>query len=204
MPEQLFVRSYAASMLLLVVAALHGCAAVKATEQPPKRNLSVLDAGVPRTHVIAELGAPTWSDERQDGTIDVFKFKQGYAKETKAVRALAHGAADVATLGLWEVVGIPFETIADGTDVQVEVRYGSDQKVVSVHVIKGDQVVHPKPNLLARTFGGKHTRPQPAATAASRRGTPARPLASDAFEEDAAAVSTASANTETNEEPPLE
>jgi hypothetical protein len=113
--------------------------------------------------VIAELGAPTWSDDRQGVTVDVFKFKQGYAKETKAFRALAHGAADVATLGLWEVVGIPFESIADGTDVQVEVHYGEDQKVSSVQVIKGDNVVHPEPNLLSRTFGGKHTRPEPAA-----------------------------------------
>jgi hypothetical protein len=174
----------------------------------------VLEAGVPRTHVIAELGAPTWSDERENETTDVFTFKQGYKKETKAVRALAHGAADVATLGLWEVVGIPFETIADGTDVQVEVSYGADQKVSSVSVIKGDHVVNPPPNLLARTFGGKHVRPKTAAVAASRRASSggaasartgaAKPLASDAFEEDAAEVSTTSLDIAAGEHSSLE
>lgn len=163
------MRWFAIVMLMLFPVAQGGCAAVKATEQPPKRNLSVLESGVARTHVIAELGAPTWSDEREGETVDVFKFKQGYAKETKAVRALAHGAADVATLGLWEVVGIPFESIADGTDVQVEVHYGQDQMVSSVNVIKGDHVVHPEPNLLARTFGGKHTRPDPAGNKVATR-----------------------------------
>jgi len=167
--ERFAARFYAIIGLLLIVPTLFGCAAVKATEQPPKRNLGVLDAGVPRTHVIGELGAPTWSDERDGETVDVFKFKQGYAKETKAVRAFAHGAADVATLGLWEVVGIPFESIADGTEVQVEVLYGQDQKVRSVDVIKGDHVVHPEPNLLSRTFGGKHTRPDAAESKVANR-----------------------------------
>ncbi len=204
MTERFAARLYAIIGLLLIVPTLFGCAAVKATEQPPKRNLGVLDAGVPRTHVIGELGAPTWSDERDGETVDVVKFKHGYAKETKAVRALAHGAADVATLGLWEVVGIPFETIADGTEVQVEVHYGPDQKVASVNVIEGDQVVHPKPNLLARAFGGKHVRTTSSATAGSTRPGKARPAAIQAFEEDSAEVSTARATSVANEESPLE
>lgn len=162
-------RRFATLALLLLALPLAGCAAIKATEQPSKKNLSVLSPGSKRTHVIAELGAPTWSDERETGATDVFTFKQGYAKETKAARALAHGAADVATLGLWEVVGIPFESIADGTDVQLEVHYGADQRVTDVHVIKGDHVVNPKPTLLARAFGGKHTRPEPAVSKSAPR-----------------------------------
>lgn len=126
-----------------------GCAAMKATQQPHKRNMAVLDPGVPRTHVIAELGAPVWSQQQGAGTVDVFTFKQGYSKTTKATRALAHGAADVATFGLWEVVGIPAETLADGTDVQVEVHYGPQQTVDHIKVIKGEQAVKPskKPQL---------------------------------------------------------
>jgi hypothetical protein len=132
----------------LLTIASSGCAAVKATQQPDKRDMKVLDRGVPRTHVIAELGAPVWSDQPGDASVDVFKFKQGYTKTTKAARALVHGAADVATLGLWEVVGIPAESIADGTDVQVEVHYAPDRTVDHVVVIKGEKAVHP-PKFLA-------------------------------------------------------
>jgi hypothetical protein len=62
----------------------------------------------------------------------------------KAGRALVHGAADVATFGLWEVIGIPAEAIADGTDVKVEVKYDAQQVVQSVTVFEGEGAVHPK------------------------------------------------------------
>ncbi len=126
--------------LALGVASVGGCAAVKATQQPGKKDLGVLHRGEARTHVIAELGAPVWSDERDGDIVDVFAFKQGYTKGVKAGRALVHGAADVATFGLWEVVGIPAEMIADGTDVRVEVHYDSQQVVRSVEVIKGEKL----------------------------------------------------------------
>jgi outer membrane protein assembly factor BamE (lipoprotein component of BamABCDE complex) len=140
------------SLLLgLTCAQASGCAAVKATQQPSQRDLSVLEQGKPRTHVIAELGAPVWSDRYHNGnTVDVFSFKQGYKKSTKAARAFAHGAADVMTVGLWEVVGIPTETMIDGTDVQLEVHYGPQQTVERVVVIKGEKAMNPpKPFALA-------------------------------------------------------
>jgi hypothetical protein len=132
-----------------------GCAAVKAVRQPHKRDMAVLDRGVPRTHVIAELGAPVWSDKRDGAEIDVFSFKQGYTKTNKAARAMVHGAADVATLGLWEVVGLPAEALANGTDVQVEVHYAPDQTVDHVVVIKGENAVQPR-KLFARKTRAAH------------------------------------------------
>lgn len=139
------------ALMALAAAFAPGCAAVKATQQPSKRNMAVLDHGVPRTHVIAELGAPVWSNQTDDGAVDVFSFKQGFTKTTKVARALVHGAADVATFGLWEVVGIPAESVLDGTDVQLEVHYDPDQAVDHVVIIKGEKAVHP-PKLFA--FGG--------------------------------------------------
>lgn len=122
-----------------------GCAAAKALEQPDKRDMSVLAEGVPRTHVIGELGTPKWSSKREGGTVDVFAFKQGYTPTTKAARAAVHVAADLFTLGLWEVAGLPAETLMNGTEVQVEVHYGFDEVVERVVVIKGEKAVHPKP-----------------------------------------------------------
>lgn len=133
-----------------------GCAAMKATQQPSKKNLSVLTPGTPRTHVIAEIGAPMWSEQRDGTTVDVFAFKQGYTKAAKAGRALVHGAADVATGGLWEVVGIPAESLADGKDVKVEITYDERRAVRSVEVIEGQDVITPR-----RLFGRKS---KPAAT----------------------------------------
>jgi hypothetical protein len=114
---------------------------MKATQQPDRKNLDVLSKGTPRTHVIAELGAPVWSDSKDGGTTDVFAFKQGYSRWNKAGRAMFHGAADVATFGLWEVVGTPVETIADGKDMKLQVSYDTEQKVRDIEVIKGADLI---------------------------------------------------------------
>lgn len=136
------------SSILLLSAS--GCAAFKATQQPGKKNLSVLSQGTPRTHLIAELGPPMWSEERKGVTTDVFVFKQGYSKGTKAGRAFVHGAADVATGGLWEVIGLPAETLADGTDVKVQVVYDSDRNVQDIEIIEGKEAVESR-GLFGRT-----------------------------------------------------
>ena len=113
--------------------ALSGCSVYKAVNQPEKKNLSVLSSGTPRIQVIAELGAPVWSGEKNGEKVDLFTFKQGYSKGAKTGRALFHGAADVLTIGMWEVVGTPIETVADGTDMKVEITYDSEEKVKSVN-----------------------------------------------------------------------
>ncbi len=136
--------SWAAIVLAIAVVGTSGCAAYKATQQPDKKNLAVLSRGTPRTRVIAELGAPLASDERDGATVDLFVFKQGYSKGVKAGRALAHGAADVVTGGLWEVVGIPAEALADGTDVKVEVTYDDRRAVQSIDVIEGQKIITPR------------------------------------------------------------
>jgi hypothetical protein len=151
-------RISVALLIACCAGALQGCAAVKATRQPPKRDMGVLDRGSQRTNVIAELGAPVFTEKRGEETVDVFSFKQGYTDTTKAARALAHGAADVATFGLWEVVGLPAETIADGTDVQIEVHYDGEQTVRLVEIIKGEKAVHP-PKLFATRHSRTHELP---------------------------------------------
>jgi hypothetical protein len=141
-------RTVGGMLSLLCLAALAcgstGCAVVKATQQPGKKNLNVLNQGVPRTHVIAELGAPVWSEERNGITTDVFAFKQGYSKWTKAGRAAVHGVADFFTLGAWEIIGTPAETVADGTDVKVAVSYDPNRFVESVQVIEGQNIIPPR------------------------------------------------------------
>lgn len=148
-------------------AGISGCAAIKASRQPDKKDIAVLHQGVPRTHVIAELGKPEWTRERDGAITDVFSFRQGYSKGVKASRALVHGAADVVTGGLWEVVGIPAETLADGTQVQVVVTYDDVENVKAVQVIKGQKALEERRGLFARRQKSK-----PGATLVSSRRKP--------------------------------
>jgi hypothetical protein len=81
----------------------------------------------------------------------VFAFKQGYSKPVKAGRMVAHGTADILTYGLWELVGTPSELYFDGTDVQLSVNYDASDKVESVDILKGSDVVNkPKKKHLFR------------------------------------------------------
>ncbi|HUY33764.1 MAG TPA: hypothetical protein VMV69_13520 [Pirellulales bacterium] len=159
-----------------LVAGAAGCAAFKASQQPERKNLSVLKPGTPRTHMIAELGAPIWSERNPDGsTTDVFSFKQGYSKRAKTGRALFHGAADVVTGGLWEVAGIPIETVANGTDVRLVVTCEANGYISKVEPIKGGDTLNPKPLLARRKQASKMS-------TVSHRQPKAQPPATDEME----------------------
>ncbi|QMT60031.1 MULTISPECIES: hypothetical protein [unclassified Legionella] len=122
---------------VIVLVSLSSCAVVKATNQPGKKDLSVLRLHTPRSHVIAELGKPVNTQIHNGKRTDIYSFVQGYSKGNKAARAIGHGVADVFTLGLWEVAGTPLEGIANGRNVQVEVTYGKTDHVEKVNYIKG-------------------------------------------------------------------
>jgi len=134
-------------LLGITIAALiiSSCAVMKATNQPDKKDLRVLQKGTQRDKVVAELGKPIESKVKNGRRQDVFSFVQGYSKAAKTLRALGHGAADVYTLGLWEVVGTPIEGAANGHKVQVVVKYDNHDKVSSVNVLKGQTAVYGNP-----------------------------------------------------------
>lgn len=140
MPAQLFTKLFL--LIIPVVAASAGCSIIHAAKLPPKRNMDVLCMGTPRSNVVAEFGTPVSSEVHDKTRTDVFAFKQGYSKPVKAGRMVAHGAADILTYGLWELVGTPSELYFDGTDVQLSVNYDATDKVESVDILKGADVVH--------------------------------------------------------------
>ncbi len=116
----------------LIAVMLSGCSVFMAAKQPPKKDLSVLEIGTPRSRVISELGQPAASDTKDGKRVDMFVFQQGYSKGAKTGRALFHGAADVMTLGLWEVVGTPTEMVFDGAHMSYEVTYDADDRIENV------------------------------------------------------------------------
>ncbi len=119
----------------LMIMTSAGCSVVAATKQPPKKDLSVLNQGTHIGRVIAEFGKPIWEGEREGKTAHVYKFNKGYGRGAKAGRAFFHGAADVATLGLWEVVGNPTEAALSGKEMQVEVIYDENNRVYTSTIL---------------------------------------------------------------------
>ena len=113
-----------------------GCAPFMAAKQPGKKDIDLFSIGTPRSALLGEFGSPAVSEMRDGKKFEVFKFVQGYSTGAKAGRALMHGVADVATLGLWEVVGIPGEAVFSGEEMAYEVSYDQDCRVDHVTALK--------------------------------------------------------------------
>jgi hypothetical protein len=123
---------------LATVVALHlsGCSVYMAVKQPDAKNLDLLAVGTPRDVLLAEFGLPLVSETRDGHKYEIFKFVNGYSAGAKAGRAVFHGAADVLTLGIWEVVGTPTEGIFSGDEMAFQVRYDKDDHVDEVAALK--------------------------------------------------------------------
>lgn len=129
----------AVSVSLILMSIGNGCSVYMAAKQPEKKNLDVLSVGTPRSLVLAEIGQPQATEMKDGKRVDIFSFIQGYSKGAKAGRAFWHGAADVFTLGLWEVVGTPTESIFTGERVAYEVTYSTNNKVEKVVTLVHDK-----------------------------------------------------------------
>ena len=130
------VATVGALVLLLATSA---CSVYKASTQPGYKDLTLLREGTPRALVISELGVPTLAEQKNGKKVEFYNFKQGYRTGTKAARAVFHGAADVFTLGLWEVVGTPIESMVDGTDMSIEITYDETDRLENMIVHKGKE-----------------------------------------------------------------
>jgi hypothetical protein len=116
-------------LLVATVFFLNGCSVYMAAKQPDKKDVSIFKVGTPRAVLLAEFGLPIVAEERDGKKYEIYKFLQGYGAGAKAGRAVFHGLADVATLGLWELVGTPTEGVFDGDEIAFRVRYDKDDRV---------------------------------------------------------------------------
>ena len=126
------------STVVLALAAFGatGCSPVLAARQPSRRDIDLLRPGIPRSMVLAELGQPVATETKNGKRVEVFSFVQGYRKGVKVGRTIGHGAADVMTLGLWEIVGTPTEATLNGHRVAYEVTYDASDRIESVVPLK--------------------------------------------------------------------
>ncbi|MCC6922624.1 MAG: hypothetical protein IT525_06105 [Nitrosomonas sp.] len=86
--------------------------------------------------LLGEFGSPIVSEDREGRKIEIFRFIQGYSTGVKTGRVIFHSVADVFTLGLWEVVGMPTETVFSGSEMAFQVSYDDDDQVDEVIVLK--------------------------------------------------------------------
>ena len=125
-----------AAVLALAVLGATGCSPVLAAKQPSRKDIALLSPGIPRNMVLAELGQPVATETRNGKRVEVFSFVQGYRKGVRVGRTIGHGAADVMTLGLWEIVGTPTEATLNGHRVAYEVTYDASDRIEQVVPLK--------------------------------------------------------------------
>jgi hypothetical protein len=130
---------------IVLVAALGfsgtACSIYKAASQPGPANLTGMSVGTPRAQLIAQLGAPKFSDmDSQNRKQDVFEFDSGMNQAAKA-RIIPYLAADLFTLGLAELILWPAElTVMERAKCLATVTYDTAEKVDTWNVTKKDGV----------------------------------------------------------------
>lgn len=124
---------------------LSGCAtsaAFLAANQPERIAVEdILRPGVPKSNVVARLGAPEVSKSYGSAihlrTADVYNFTQGYSGFSRTARVFTHSTLSVITIGLWEPAGQAIEGYARGNRVSIEITYDVRERLVNYCVLEG-------------------------------------------------------------------
>jgi len=130
------LRTCTMLLLIALISTMSACSVFMAAKQPEKKDLSLLKEGVSRAVLISEFGAPVVSEYKDGKRYEIFKFVQGYSTGAKAGRAFLHGAASIATLGLWELFGTPTEITFNGDEMAFQVSYNENDTVDEIAMIK--------------------------------------------------------------------
>ncbi len=128
---------------------LAGCSVLMAMEGDEDRDYSSFRPGTHREDVHQRFGPPVTSITEDGQTVDTYKIEEG--DESNPGRGVVHLLADLATLGIWEVIATPFEWF-QGKDVTYVLRYGADDTVESVtptppglEFSQGFRIIEPAP-----------------------------------------------------------
>ena len=125
--------------VLIISLSSSGCSVLMAANRSSYRgDVRVIQDGVSRSEVIAELGQPDSFSKSETGGYD-----DRYTLDPAAHRAwlktgtvLLHLSADVMTLGLWELVGTPYELAVRDKAVTYHLAYTQDGKLVTFGKMK--------------------------------------------------------------------
>lgn len=112
----------------LCLLGLTSCSVGMAMSGKKDPDLTVIKKGVHREEIELQLGSPIKTAVQEDGTVvAIYEYEIG--NEPSPGRAVAHGAMDVLTFGLWEIVGTPVE-LATGTQYQISIHYDKDECII--------------------------------------------------------------------------
>ncbi len=115
--------------LLLSTLSLSACSVGMALSGKKDPNLSVIKKGADRQEIEMQLGTPQQVAIVEDNTVATYEYEIG--NEPSAGRAIGHGAMDILTLGLWEIVGTPVEAV-QGDKYKITITYDKNDKVISL------------------------------------------------------------------------
>jgi hypothetical protein len=129
-------RSHPGTFALLILAIVSGCSLVMETKRPNYTDVSVIQKGTPRYQVTAVFGKPLESYKSNGKDVDVFQADpNGRNTSTKIAVNTFNTAADVLTIGLWEVVATPAEMLTKHKLTTYVVTYAPDQTVQSIEAV---------------------------------------------------------------------
>lgn len=113
---------------------LSSCTSATAT----KKDLNVLQPGVPRAEVIDELGIPVSSTVSRAGLpVDIFTFVQGTKPSNKPPRPVEPEQADtVALTALLEHSGHSPTALLNGKKLTVQVNYDAESRVTDTVLLR--------------------------------------------------------------------
>ena len=124
--------------LLVLCILTSGCSVFMAASRASYRgDINVIQLGVQRSAVIAELGPPDKISTLENGgyddryTLDPDAHRTG----TKVVTAIFYIAADLFTLFLWELIGTPLEIAAKDKISVYHLTYSPEGKLTSMEKI---------------------------------------------------------------------
>lgn len=126
-------RAKLIAVLMAMAAPFAGGCSVMMAASSTSDPTQVLAAGVTSEDVQKKLGKPMCSDPGPEEGWRTDRYLCRRSDQAGPVRAGIHAVLDVASLGLWEVVGMPFEaaTNVDAHNSTAIVVYDSQDRVVS-------------------------------------------------------------------------
>jgi hypothetical protein len=107
-----------------------GCSVRMAASGTDEPNLAACRIGASMTEIERELGAPVRTRDLPAGGQEcIYEYELGNAPSPG--RAAAHATLDVLSLGLWELVGTPYEAIG-GSKYQLIVVYDDEGRATEI------------------------------------------------------------------------
>ena len=115
--------------ILAVVMFLQGCSVQMAARGRTSPDMDLINVGLDRRYVISLVGDPDVVEETPNGVEEIY-YLHDEEKGWRYARATLYAFLDVATFGLWELLGTPLEEFIQSKNT-LTIRYGKDNKIES-------------------------------------------------------------------------